>query len=72
MSVIIQYYIWVYGRPWQLAVVKAVRSAVQKLWPTARVEIFGSFATVRFTPFFQVFHMFQMFQITYLIAICIF
>jgi len=32
-------------RPWQMAVVNALRVVVTDLWPTARVEVYGSFAT---------------------------
>mmetsp|Transcript_14103 Transcript_14103/g.21404 ORF Transcript_14103/g.21404 Transcript_14103/m.21404 type:complete len:1629 (+) Transcript_14103:41-4927(+) len=32
-------------RSWQMAVINALRVAVTKLWPRARVEVYGSFAT---------------------------
>ena len=32
-------------RPWKQAVINAARTAVASLWPDARVEVYGSFAT---------------------------
>ena len=32
-------------RPWQMAIINATRVCIAALWPRARVEVFGSFAT---------------------------
>lgn len=32
-------------RPWQMAIINATRVSISTLWPGARVEVFGSFAT---------------------------
>lgn len=32
-------------RPWQMAIINATRVSISSLWPGARVEVYGSFAT---------------------------